>query len=130
MSDTISDFITIIRNAYSASHASCTGLYSKVHLGIARILKMQGYITDFEEITPEKGPRQIKLTLKYVDDQPAIVGIDRVSTPGARAYCGYSEMPKVLGGLGINIISSSKGIIHDRQARKEKLGGEIICKVW
>lgn len=130
MSDSISDFITVIRNAYSASHATCVGLYSKVHLGIARILKEEGYILDYEEVKAEKGAPTIKLTLKYVDDKPALQGIERVSTPGARTYCGYQKLPKVLNGLGINILSSPKGIINDRQARKEKLGGELICKVW
>ena len=130
MSDSISNFITVIRNAYSASHASCVGLYSTVHEGIARILKAEGYITEYEVETVRKGVKQLKLTLKYVDDAPAILGIERVSTPGSRAYNGYKDLPKVLNGLGINIISSPKGIITDRQARKEKLGGELICKVW
>lgn len=130
MNDPISDFITVIRNAYSASHASCVGLYSKVHEGIARILKDEGYILNFEVAELRKGVKQLKLTLKYVDDAPAIQGIERVSTPGARAYFDCKSFPKVLNGLGINIISSPKGIINDRQARKEKLGGELICKVW
>jgi len=130
MADSISNFITVIRNAYAASHAECAGRYSKVHEGISKILKAEGYIADYEIVEVRKGVKQIKLSLKYVDDVPAIEGIERVSTPGSRAYCGYAELPKVLNGLGINILSSPKGIIHDRQARKEKLGGEILCKVW
>lgn len=130
MSDSISDFITIIRNAYSASHADCVAKHSNVHEGIARILKEEGYITDYEVENPRKGVKHLKITLKYVDDMPAIKAIERVSTPGSRAYFGYDELPKVLNGLGINIISSPKGIINDRQARKQKLGGELICKVW
>jgi len=130
MSDSISDFITVIRNAYRSSHASCAGKYSKVHEGIAKILKEQGYITEYEVVQVRQGVKQIKLTLKYVDDQPAILGIQRISTPGSRAYNGYSDIPKVLNGLGITILTSPKGIIHDRQARKENLGGELICKVW
>ena len=130
MKDTISDFITVIRNAYHASHAECVGLYSKVHEGIARILKEEGYILDYQKIEVRKGVASLKLILKYVDDQPALTGIERVSTPGARAYTGSQEIPKVLNGLGISIISSPKGIINNRQARKEKLGGELICKAW
>jgi len=130
MSDSISNFITIIRNAYSASHASCVGKHSNVNEGIARILKAEGYITEYEVETVRKGVKQIKLTLKYVEDQPAIKAIERVSTPGSRSYHGYTDIPKVLNGLGITIISSPKGIINDRQARKEKIGGELLCKVW
>lgn len=130
MSDSISDFITVIRNAYSASHASCVGLYSKVHVGIAKILKEEGYLLDYEIVEVRKGVKQIKLTLKYVDDTPAITGLERVSTPGCRAYFNHDALPKVLNGLGINILSSSKGIITNRQAYKQKLGGELICKVW
>ena len=130
MSDSISNFITVIRNGYAASHAECVGLYSKVHEGIAKILKGEGYITDYEVVQVRKGVKQIKITLKYVDDAPAITGIQRVSTPGVRTYSGYTTLPKVLNGLGISILSSPKGIINNRQARKEKLGGEILCKVW
>jgi small subunit ribosomal protein S8 len=129
-SDSISNFITVIRNAYAASHADCVGLYSAVHEGIAKILKSEGYILDYEVVSPRKGIKQLKLTLKYVDDAPAILGIERISTPGSRAYHGYKGIPKVINGLGISIISSPKGIIHDRTARKEKLGGELLCKVW
>ena len=130
MSDTISDFLTTIRNAYAASHATCKGLFSNVHLGIAKILKSDGYIADVEEVKGENGIKHLKLTLKYVDDQPAIAGIQRVSTPGMRVYCGHQEIPKVIGGLGISILSTPKGLLNDRQARKQKLGGELICKVW
>ena len=130
MKDSISDFITIIRNAYSASHAECVGQYSTVHEGIAEILKKEGYILDYEVLDVRKGGKALKLKLKYVDDKPALIGIQRISTPGARSYCGYQEIPKVLNGLGITILTSPKGVINNRQARKEKLGGELICKAW
>lgn len=130
MSDSISDFITVIRNAYRASHASCVGKYSKVHEGIAKIMKAEGYILDCEVVQVRQGVKELKLTLKYVDDQPAVQGIERISSPGARAYSSYTDIPKVLNGLGITILTSPKGIITDRQARKEKIGGELICKVW
>jgi len=131
MSDTISNFITIIRNASSASHASCRGLFSKVHLGIAQKLKECGYIEDYKEIDAVKGsPKQIEVILKYVDDDASLAGIERVSKPGRRVYCGCTEIPKVLGGLGTAILSTPKGILTDRQARQQKLGGEILCNVW
>lgn len=131
MSDTISNFITIIRNASSASHASCRGLFSKVHLGIAKQLKECGYIEDYKEIEAVKGsPKQIEVMLKYVDDEASMAGIERVSKPGRRVYCGCTEIPKVLGGLGTSILSTPKGILSDRQARQQKLGGEILCNVW
>ena len=126
MKDSISNFITIIRNAYHASHAECKAEYSKVHEGIAKILKGEGYILDYKVAELRKGVKELTMTLKYVDDAPAIQGIERVSTPGCREYSSYTEIPKVLNGLGITIISSPKGIINDRQARQQKLGGELI----
>jgi small subunit ribosomal protein S8 len=130
MKDTISDFVTVIRNAYRASHAECVGSFSNVNEGIAKILKAEGYILDYQRVEVRKGIHCLKLTLKYVDDKPALTGIDRISTPGAHSYCSYQEIPKVLNGLGITILTTSKGILNDRQARKQKLGGELICKVW
>jgi small subunit ribosomal protein S8 len=128
--DTISNFLTTIRNAYAASHADCTCLCSRVHLGIAKVLKAEGVISDYEELTGENGIKKLKISLKYVDDAPAIIGIERISTPGVRTYCGYQSIPKILGGMGFVIITTPKGIMTGRLARKEKLGGELICKVW
>ncbi len=130
MSDSISDFITIIRNAYAARKAECDGRYSKLHLRIAEILRDDGYIRDVQVVTGDNGVKTLKIVLKYVDEVPAITGLKRHSTPGRRIYYSYSDIPRVLGGLGIGILTTSKGIMKDRDARREKVGGEMICTVW
>ncbi|MDX2110891.1 MAG: 30S ribosomal protein S8 [Verrucomicrobiota bacterium] len=129
MSDSISDFITIIRNAYAARKDACLGKYSKMHLRIALILKEEGYIRDVQEET-NNGHKCLKVTLKYVDDTPAITGLKRHSSPGRRLYYGSDSIPRVLGGLGIAILTTSKGVLKDRDARRDKVGGEMICSVW
>jgi small subunit ribosomal protein S8 len=130
MSDTISDFITIIRNAYSARKNTCTAQYSRMHWSIAQILKQEGFIRDVGETNADNGHKVIEITLKYVDDVPALTGIQRHSTPGRRLYYSYDRIPKVLGGLGVGILTTSKGIMNDRTARREKVGGEMVCTVW
>ncbi len=130
MSDSISDFLTIIRNSYSAGQTFCQGKYSRIHLRIAQILKEEGYIREVEEATDNNGHKVIKMTLKYVDDVPAITGLMRHSSPGRRLYYGYQDIPRILGGLGIGILTTSKGILRDREARQQKVGGEMICTVW
>ena len=92
--------------------------------------KSRGFVANCDEQSSENGHKNIQITLKYVDGQHAIRGINRVSTPGRRTYCGYREIPRVLGGLGISILSTPSGIIDDKTARKNKLGGEILCSVW
>ena len=128
--DTIGDFLTILRNGSAARKESCTTYFSKIREGIASILKDEGYISDYEVSTAEKGRKFITVTLKYVKDTPALAGISRVSTPGRRVYCSYREIPRVLGGLGIAILTTSKGIMRAREARRNKVGGELICNVW
>jgi small subunit ribosomal protein S8 len=130
MSDTISDFITIIRNAYGARKETCTAQYSKMHWSIAQILKQEGFIREVGEQQADNGHKVIEITLKYVDEVPALTGIQRHSTPGRRLYYRYDRIPRVLGGLGVGILTTSKGIINDRTARREKLGGELVCTVW
>ncbi|MDP0499093.1 MAG: 30S ribosomal protein S8 [Verrucomicrobiota bacterium JB022] len=130
MSDTISDFITIIRNAYRAGKDTCTGRYSKIHVAIAQILRDEGYIRDFSEGADQYGHKTLVLTLKYVDDQPALTGIRRVSTPGRRMYFQSRDIPRTLGGLGLGILTTSKGVLKDRDARRQNIGGEMICSVW
>jgi small subunit ribosomal protein S8 len=130
MSDNISDFITIIRNAYSAKKDTCTGKFSKLHLSIANILKQEGFIREVREIADERGHKQLELVLKYVDETPAITGIKRHSRPGRRVYYGHDDIPRVLGGLGTGILTTNKGILRDRDARRQKIGGEMICTVW
>ena len=128
--DTIGDFITVIRNAGSAGKESCSYPHSNLRAGIAKILKDRGFVDDCHEGDSERGFKTLEIKLKYFSGKHAIKGINRVSTPGRRAYCGYREIPSVLGGLGISIISSPKGIVDDRTARQEKLGGELLCSVW
>lgn len=128
--DTIGDFLTTIRNASNARKETCEVRYSKIHLGIAAILKEEGYITDYREVSREKGGKSIIITLKYVHGEPAITGLERYSKPGRRLYAGYNDIPRVLGGLGISILTTSKGIMKDRDARRQKVGGEVLCKVW
>lgn len=128
--DTIGDFLTSLRNAQRAQLATCTVSFSKMRAGIAAILQDEGYIAGFD--TREEGPGRkfLDIQLKYVNDAPAIVGIERYSRPGRRLYSKYTDIPRVLGGLGVAILTTSKGILRDRDARRMKVGGEIICKVW
>lgn len=128
--DTIGDFLTIIRNGSAAKKDSCVTYFSKIREGIASILKDEGYIKDFAVTTDDKGRKSITVYLKYVQDAPALTGLSRVSKPGRRVYCGYRDIPRVLGGLGIAILTTSKGIMRAREARRSKLGGELICNVW
>lgn len=131
MADSISDFLTIIRNAYSARKPTCAVKYSNIHLGIASILKEEGYINDVAESSDDKGHKNLVLTLKYInEDNPAIVGIKRYSRPGRRMYFKGSDVPRVLGGLGLGIVTTSQGLLRDRDARRQNVGGELICQVW
>ena len=128
--DTIGDFITVIRNAGRAGKTSCTYPYSNLRAGLAAILKERGFLEDCTESKAESGMKNLEINLKYVNGQHAIRGISRISTPGRRSYCGYREIPKILGGLGISILSTPQGIMDDKTARKNKLGGELLCSVW
>ena len=128
--DTIGDFLTTIRNASNARKESCTVAFSNIRLGIASILKEEGYIADVKESQDANGHKELLILLKYVNSTPALVGIQRFSKPGRRMYSGYTDIPRVLGGLGISILTTSKGILKDRDAHRQKVGGEILCKVW
>ena len=129
MSDPISDFLTVIRNAYSAGKETCDTRYSKIHLRIAEILKEEGYIRSVEKVDNEGKP-YLHIDLKYVDEVPALTGIKRVSRPGRRMYFQSRDIPRTLGGLGVGILTTSRGILKDRDARREKVGGEMICAIW
>ena len=129
MSDPISDFLTIIRNGYRAGKESCDTRYSKIHLRIAEILKEEGYLKDVEKID-NNGKPSIRIYLKYIDDSPAMTGVKRISTPGRRMYFQSRDIPRTLGGLGIGILTTSHGILKDRDARKQNVGGEMICAIW
>jgi len=130
MTDPIADMLTRIRNANSAKHATVTIPSSNIKKAIAEILLEEGYIKDFKCIDDDK-QGMIEVTLKYgEDDSRVIAGIKRISKPGLRIYASKEEVPKVLNGLGIAILSTSKGIMTDKKARQNNVGGEVICYVW
>lgn len=129
-SDPIADMLTRIRNGLAAGHATVKMPVSKLRLAILEVLKQEGYIRTHhldEDATPHK---QIVVELKYNNDQPVIHEIQRVSRPGRRSYSSIEDLPKVHNGLGIFILSTSKGVMSDHQARLQKIGGEILCKVF
>jgi len=130
MTDPIADFLTRLRNGCKARLAECVMPHSNLKEGIAAILKTEGYIADYAAGADEQGHKTLIVKLKYVDSAPAITGIKRVSTPGRRLYCSYTEVPRVLNGLGIAIISTSKGLMKDQDCRRNKAGGELLCNVW
>jgi small subunit ribosomal protein S8 len=130
MTDPVADFLTRLRNANSAYHESISLPSSKLKLTIAEILKSEGYIASFEVKDAEVG-KTLKVDLKYGPNRErSIAGIKRVSKPGLRVYAKSTELPRVLGGLGIAILSTSSGLLTDRQAAKKGVGGEVIAYVW
>jgi small subunit ribosomal protein S8 len=128
MNDPISDLLTRIRNANLALLPTVELPHSKIKESIVGILKREGYITDF--VVEGKLPKTIKLKLKYQGKKSIIEGLQRVSTPGLRRYVGVTEIPRVRGGLGVAVVSTSEGLLTDVQARRKKIGGELICYVW
>jgi small subunit ribosomal protein S8 len=129
LSDPIADFLTRLRNAANSHRSDVSAPYSKIKEEIARILKQEGYIVDFE-ISSETMPAQIKVTMKFVNRTPALSGLKRISKPGLRKYVGSTDIPRVLGGMGVSILSTSKGIITGREAKKQNVGGELVALVW
>ena len=128
MSDPISNMLTSIRNAGAASLPEVFIPHSKMKESIAHVLKREGYVA---EVAVEGKPlKKIKIKLKYTGRKPVIEGIRRVSTPGLRRYSGALDVPRVRGGLGVSILSTSEGIMTAMQARKKNVGGEVICEVW
>ncbi|MBP5543850.1 MAG: 30S ribosomal protein S8 [Kiritimatiellae bacterium] len=128
MTDPIADMLTRIRNAQAARHEEVAIPASKIKREIARVLKEYGYVS---EVKDGPSPREFTVGLRYAKDgNPVIRGIRRVSRPGLRSYAAVDEIPMVLGGLGHTIVSTSRGIMSGRQARKAGIGGEIVCKVW
>lgn len=127
--DPIADMLTRIRNACMASHLFVEVPFSKLKKDLAFLLQDEGYISEIEESGDEK-KKTLKLKLKYVNGQQVISGIKRISKPGLRVYSGYKEVPRVLGGFGVAVLSTSKGIMTDRKARYHKVGGEVLCYVW
>ena len=130
MTDPIADMLTRIRNANTVGHETVEIPASKMKKALAEILKEEGYITDFDVIEDDK-QGMIKVTMKYGSNKERVIsGIKKISKPGLKVYAKANEVPKVLGGLGIAIISTSKGIVSDKEARKLGVGGEVICYVW
>jgi small subunit ribosomal protein S8 len=129
MTDPIADFLTRVRNAVQARHKFVEIPASRMKANLAEILKSQGFISDYERI--EEGPQGfIRLNLRYVGGEPSVVGLRRVSRPGLRRYAGATELPRVKNGLGIAIISTSEGLMTDKEARRRNIGGEVLCFVW
>jgi small subunit ribosomal protein S8 len=128
--DPIADMLTRVRNAYSAGKESVQMPHSNQKQALAGILKQQGYIKDFNAEVQD-GKRALRLFLKYsADDEPIIQGLKRISKPSLRRYEKAKDLPRVLGGLGVAIVSTSAGILTDREARRRNIGGEVLCYVW
>ncbi len=128
MSDPIADMLTRIRNAQGVAKTSVAMPSSKVKVAIANVLKDEGYIEDFA-VTTEGGKSELKIGLKYYTGRPVIERLERVSRPGLRIYKGKDEIPSVMNGLGVAIVSTPKGVMTDRKARATGVGGEVICYV-
>ena len=131
MSDPIADMLTRIRNANTAKHDTVDVPSSKMKLAIADILVKEGYIASYE-LVDDGAFKNIHMTLKYGADknEKIITGIKRISKPGLRVYAGKEDLPRVLGGLGVAIISTNKGVLTDKEARKENVGGEVLAFIW
>ena len=128
--DTVGDFLTIVRNASSAHKRTCSMFASNMRVCIAEVLKKCGFIQDYilEEIRPQV--KKMEIVLKYVGGRSAISGIERCSRPGCRSYCDCNSIPRVLNNLGICILATSKGILSGGDAVQNRVGGELLCKVW
>ena len=130
MTDPIADMLTRIRNALTAAHEFVDIPTSKIKMNLAKVLKSEGYINNFK-IVSDGRHRLIRIFLRYDENgEPIIGGLKRISKGSCRVYAGYDEIPKVLNGYGINIVSTSKGLMTDRDAIKQRVGGEILCSVW
>jgi small subunit ribosomal protein S8 len=133
MTDPIADMLTRLRNANQAYHESTSMPHSKIKVGIAEILKTQGYIAGFEVLEPGAGEvgKTLRLTLKYGQSRErSLAGVRRISKPGLRVYAKSTALPKVLGGMGIAIISTSQGLLTDKEANSRSVGGEVLAYVW
>jgi len=130
LTDPVADFLARVRNAIHARHPKLDVPASKLKLELARILKEEGYIASFKGVE-EEGRKILRVYLKYGNNnESAITNLNRISRPGCRVYVGRDEIPRVLGGLGINILTTPKGVMTGRQARKQGVGGELLCEVW
>jgi small subunit ribosomal protein S8 len=130
VTDSIGDMLTRIRNANSALKPDVLVPYSRLKAEIAKVLKREGYLADFYAEKLESGRQVLKIQLKIVGKERAIVGIKRVSRPGLRRYVGSTDIPRVLGGMGISILTTSRGVMTGHEAKKANLGGELLAYVW
>ena len=128
--DALSDMLARIKNAHKARKSFTSCYKSKLNLNVLTVLKKEGYIRDFKNIEVREGISNIQIDLKYYNGDPVIKNIKRVSKPGIRVYSKISDLPKIYGGLGISILSTPKGVMSDSQARKNNVGGEILCEVF
>lgn len=130
MTDPVADFLARVRNAINARHQKVDVPLSKLKIEMARILKEEGYIANYKS-TDEEGRKLLRVYLKYDGNNSSPISqIKRISRPGCRVYVGHMEIPRVLGGLGINILTTPKGVMTGRQARKEGVGGEVLCEIY
>ena len=130
MTDPIADLLTRLRNASRAKLDECAMPHSKLKASLAGILKSEGFVADVSEGADAKGHKTLVVKMKYVGGTPALTGLKRVSTPGRRLYYGYTDIPRVLNGLGISILSTSQGLMKDQDCRRNKAGGELLCNIW
>ena len=128
--DSLSDMLARIKNAHQANKVSTLCLQSKLNMNVLNVLKNEGYIRDFKKIEERKGVDSIKIDLKYYNGSPVIKKIKRISKPGIRKYSKINELNKPYGGLGISILSTPKGVMSDHQAKKNNVGGEVLCEVF
>lgn len=130
MTDPIADMLTRIRNGLQARHAAVEMPASKIKIAIADVLKDEGYIKGYS-VSGEGKARALKVELRYASkNEPVVAGIQRISKPGLRVYAGADEIPRVFGGLGVAILSTSRGVMSGATARRQKVGGEVLCHVW
>lgn len=130
LTDPLGDMLTRIRNGSNARHATVSVPNSKLRVSVARILKEQGFVQDVATV-PGKPAPQLRITLRYGERKtPMLRGVERVSKPGRRVYAGKAEIPRVQGGLGVTIVSTSKGVMTGQEARANGLGGEVLCRAW
>lgn len=128
--DPIADTLTRIRNAHMRSYKTVTVMHSKMIGSILEILKVEGYVEDFAESADDKGFKTFNVGLKYQEGRPAIRNLKRISKPGLRKYIGYKNIPRVLNGLGISILSTPQGVVSGSKAKADKLGGELLCTIY
>ena len=131
MTDPIADMLTRIRNANKARFKSTLVHMSQINMNIAKVLKKAGYISGYDNVKDDKGYAMLKITLKYPDTKHTVItDIKRISKPGRRVYVNAGNIPSVLNGYGISVLSTSSGVITDKEAREMNIGGEVICNVW